>query len=72
MKKNDYIVWFVYGLPIKTSAFSVLDAVILACAKRINDGKDIEIKCIENITDKTEVKIRYSCKLVLMDFDTEI
>ena len=49
MKHRNYNVWF--GTVRKqVKAFSFLDAAILACAERINEGNDTEIThigCVE-------------------------
>lgn len=69
MKKTNYVVWFVFGGNIMVSAFSATDAAILACAERIQDGRDTKIQSIENL-EENDIEITFTCKLALVDSES--
>lgn len=48
MKQKKFNVWFSDGTGIEQYAMGMKQAYILACAKRINDAKSIELDSIED------------------------
>lgn len=48
MRHSSFTIWFTDGTELEESAFIMRDAVILALAKRIADGKNDSIKSIQN------------------------
>ena len=64
MKNTNYIVWFSFGGNVQVYAASPTKAAILACAKRIKYGANIEILFIENLDNDTIEKYRSNLGLI--------
>ena len=64
MKNTNYIVWFSFGGNVPVYAASPTKTAILACAKRIKYGANIEILFIENLDNDTIETYRSNLGLI--------